>query len=407
MKNPAIGSIINGYTIGDNLHVGGMANGYVAKSPTGQKVFFKAYKSPSVAIGWFKKYVAYQKTLSERVKQPSLRRFCVQLLDAFVFKYGSDTFYQVYEFIEGGHDMGTLLEKIQKRPKEVSWEQRTIMARVLMAGIHNLHEQKIVHGDLKPANLQMLIDPSITAGYQLKLIDMDFSLLSDKVAPWHGVAPYVGTPRYFSPEHLRGETPVTASDIFTCGIILYELLGGGHPYATDDDAEYKTKVENYKVTLPKLLGTITDDRGTRNLAETLHKCLSPDATKRPTAQEVNNALNGKMVPPPKAPPEITVNSQQIKLVDNAGATLSLNLTGRIGRQLLRRFGEHSQFAADHQFTLEKRDAGWILIPQVDSPNHTMYNNEVASKPIKLKSGDTIAIGGRKSGKIILPLKVEL
>jgi hypothetical protein len=46
--------IVNGYEIIELLNTGGMANAYVAKSPEGRKVFFKQYKSPSVAINWFK-----------------------------------------------------------------------------------------------------------------------------------------------------------------------------------------------------------------------------------------------------------------------------------------------------------------------------------------------------------------
>ena len=71
-----------------------------------------------------------------------------------------------------------------------------------MAGIAALHESKIVHADLKPANAYLIEDPTIGSGYQLKLIDMDFSLLADRRAPWHGYQGYVGTDNYRSPEHL-------------------------------------------------------------------------------------------------------------------------------------------------------------------------------------------------------------
>jgi serine/threonine protein kinase len=52
---------------------------------------------------------------------------------------------------------------------------------------------------------------------------MDFSLLSDQRAPWHGHQGYVGTDNYRSPEHMtRGRLPGLASDVFTCGLMLYE-----------------------------------------------------------------------------------------------------------------------------------------------------------------------------------------
>ena len=71
-----------------------------------------------------------------------------------------------------------------------------------MAGIAALHESKIVHADLKPANALLIKDPSLSAGYELKLIDMDFSLLADRKAPWHGYQSYIGTDNYRSPEHI-------------------------------------------------------------------------------------------------------------------------------------------------------------------------------------------------------------
>ena len=103
----------------------------------------------------------------------------------------------------------------------------------------------------------LIKDPSIGAGYQLKLIDMDFSLLADRRAPWHGYQGYVGTDNYRSPEHLtRGAVPVLASDVFTCGLILYELLAGVHPYWQEDQAEYAKRVRAYAAKPPALLGVM-------------------------------------------------------------------------------------------------------------------------------------------------------
>ena len=65
------------------------------------------------------------------------------------------------------------------------WARHVTWAKVFMSGIAALHESKIVHADLKPANAYLIKDPTIGAGYQLKLIDMDFSLLADRRAPWH------------------------------------------------------------------------------------------------------------------------------------------------------------------------------------------------------------------------------
>ena len=413
------GDNIKSYLITKHLNTGAMANAFAAQAPDGRKVFLKQYKSPSVAVKWFADYVNYQKELNRRVREPALRRFCVHQLDSFVFKFGIDTFFQVYEFVEGGHDLETILEKIRKNPSSLNWHQRTIIAKVMMAGIHQLHEQQIAHCDLKPQNLQMLVDSSIEAGYQLKLIDMDFSVLSDRKAPWHGHAPYVGTPRYFSPEHLMGETPGRRSDIFTCGIILHELLGAGHPYPADDDVAYFDKVKDYKAQPPKLIGALPDPEATVYLANIIHRCLSPDKNTRPTAKEVNLALNGKKdsaAPPVKPPPPPkpfealptpipTSTLTTVKLSNSMGMALTFNVTTSVGKQLLRQFGEEAKFADDLQFTLDRRGSEWWLVPQSGTTNYTMINGTPALTPIQLRPNDKIEIGSRASGRTILPLTV--
>lgn len=396
------GDEINGYKLTQHLNTGAMANAFAAKAPGGRKVFFKQYKSPAVAVTWFEPYVTYQGELNRRVAQPALKRFCVNQLDSFVHTVGVPTFFQAYEFVEGGHDLESILKTIRKNPTALTWNQKLILAKVMMAGIHHLHESHIVHCDLKPANLQMFVDASIEAGYQLKLIDMDFSVLSDRKAPWHGLAAYVGTPRYFSPEHLRGETPRRASDVFTCGTILYELLCGFHPFPADDDEDYFQKVKADSPPNATLGGILDSKAATEYLAQVLRRCVSGDPDKRPTAKEVSLALNGRLG---DATAVLTrVGPAHLKL---GAAVLTLNITTAIGRDLLQRFGNEARFADPHQFTLENRESEWWLIPQNPTTNHTLYNGTPTTAPTRVDSGGVIAIGGRASGKAVLPLTIDI
>ena len=76
---------------------------------------------------------------------------------------------------------------------------------------------------------------------------------------------YFGTPGYMSPEH--GKVPVPVSDVFTLGIILYQLLGPGHPYPYDDNDKIVAAYKAYTVAKPKLAGMpsapATADRSAR------------------------------------------------------------------------------------------------------------------------------------------------
>ena len=231
---------------------------------------------------WYPDYVAYQKELKRRVDgDPILKEFCYAM--------------QVFGWVNS-NDLAEILDRV-KPGRRPDFDQRVILAKRLMGGMTALHAAKIVHADLKPENLLLIEDPSIRSGYKLKLIDMDYSVLSDKTAPWDDDpnTEYVGTPNYFSPEHLRGEAPVEASDVFTCSLILHELLGAGHPYESEDDDEYRDKALNHRAPKPRLGGVIKAGGNdiTDMVAEYLHACLHPDPAQRPSAKKLCDALNGR------------------------------------------------------------------------------------------------------------------
>ncbi|MBW3654578.1 MAG: hypothetical protein KY444_00605, partial [Gemmatimonadetes bacterium] len=230
-KKLKVGDAINGYQIDKVFGPGAMAISYAARKSSGQRVFFKQYKSPSVTVEWYRDYVRYQKELNRRIAESPARNFCVRAIDAFEAVWGGRTYFQVFELVENGADLGGIFEREAEANgghtlavpfKDARlWEQHVIWAKVLMSGINTLHAAEIAHADLKPDNAFLIEDPSIAAGFQLKLIDLDFSVLTDQTAPWHGRQGYVGTDNYRSPEHFTaGATPGAASDVFTCGLIL-------------------------------------------------------------------------------------------------------------------------------------------------------------------------------------------
>jgi eukaryotic-like serine/threonine-protein kinase len=249
-KKLKVGDTVRGYRIVKIFGPGMMAISYAAKGPAGEKVFFKQYKSPAPTVVWYPAFVAYQKELAARVRRGKAAHFAVRQLAAFEERWGGRCYFQAYEFVENGGDLQSALDREREQHQRTKsaparepavWARHVTWAKVLTAAVAALHESNVVHADLKPANAYLIEDSTIGAGYQLKLIDMDFSLLTDQRAPWHGFQAYVGTDNYRSPEHLtRGAVPSTASDVFTCGLMLYELLAGQHPYFCDEQAEYAT-----------------------------------------------------------------------------------------------------------------------------------------------------------------------
>jgi len=305
-KKLKVGDEINGYRITHVFGPGAMAISYAAESQSGQRVFFKQYKSPAVTVDWYRDYVRYQKELNRRIEESPARNFCVRAIDAFEAVWGGRNYFQVFELVENGADLGGIFEREAAEngghalpipfPARL-WDQHVIWAKVLMSGINTLHAVKIAHVDLKPDNAFLIEDPSIAAGFQLKLIDVDFSVLTDQQAPWHGRQGYVGSDNYRSPEHFTaGATPGAASDVFTCGLILYQLLAGRHPYWSEDQGEYARKALAHAAPRPVLGGTMPAPASNDAVADVIHRCLAPRAEDRPTAAEVRDVLTGRLHP---------------------------------------------------------------------------------------------------------------
>jgi serine/threonine protein kinase len=416
-----------------------MAISYAAENRARQKVFFKQYKSPAPTVVWYEDFVRYQKELSRRVLNGKAAHYAVHQLDAFEALWGGPCYFQAFEFVENGADLQQILdqEREQHRKSKIApakdpgvWARHTTWAKVLVGAVAALHESRIVHADLKPANAYLIQDRSITSGYQLKLIDMDFSLLSDHRAPWHGFQGYVGTENYRSPEHLtRGAVPTTASDVFTCGLILGELLTGNHPYWSEDPGEYARKVQSHAAEPLPLLGMMPGPADNREVSAALHRALSPDPARRPTATELQGVLTGRVgrsavgrVPDttPRAPqprrgstgaePATSgpiISAERIELAGPEGRSLTIGVRTELGKTLLQPFGADSAYWDARQCVLERDTRRqWVVTPIPGTTNETLINGETVVGPRPLRQGDRLAVGRQERGVAKLTLVVS-
>ncbi|WP_375429532.1 protein kinase [uncultured Sphingomonas sp.] len=446
-KKLKVGDRIRGYRITKVFGPGMMAISYGAVGPDGRKVFFKQYKSPAPTVVWYKDFVAYQRELSARVVRGKADNFAVAQIDAFEEVWGGPCYFQAYQFVENGADLQQVLDKERdshrltgKAPTSdpAIWARHVTWAKVLVAGVAALHEVKIVHADLKPANAYLIEDPTIAAEFQLKLIDMDFSVLADLRPPWHGHQGHVGTDNYRSPEHLtRGSVPVLASDVFTCGLILHELLTGRHPYWSEDQADYARSVQGYKASPPALLGPMPWPADNADVSSTLHRCLSRDPAKRPTAAELRAVLSGrdrgpsvkapaasmpavkppvpaKPAPRPAAPATAPVAtpvraplaSAALRLTGPDGKVLSIRVRTELGKALVRQFGPEADYWDERQCVVERAaDGRWTLTGAGVTTNQTLVNGRALTSVRVLSQGDRIAVGNEAKGLAKLPLTV--
>ncbi|PYQ57571.1 MAG: hypothetical protein DMF58_17995 [Acidobacteria bacterium] len=149
----------------------------------------------------------------------------------------------IYEL--GTHDgspfiVSELLEGLTLRSRLAAGaisERRAVEYAIEIAnGLAAAHAKGILHGDLKPENI------FITSDERVKILDFGLAKLTQvefDEQTLHKTAPGVvaGTPAYMSPEQVRGEAVDVRSDVFALGTILYEMLGGRHPFRAASSAE--------------------------------------------------------------------------------------------------------------------------------------------------------------------------
>lgn len=266
---------------------------------TGEKVFLKKYNDPGPKCRWYKDFLSYQKKIYEQFSKSEESAKLVA--KAKFFLEPNKRYWQEIEYIDNSKNLREYLES-----RETTWEQRMTFAKVFMYAMKILHEDvRLVHADLKPENV-LLVPSNDGKSYQIKLIDFDRPILLDEeIIPWEKDAGFLGTPGYFSPEHLKGIRPITKSDIFTCGLILYELLSkNGKPFASD--YQYIDELEGVNTPEPELYDTFGNEQKDRDICRVLHDMLNLDPERRPTASEVHKCLIKSVSGKKNKPKDITI-----------------------------------------------------------------------------------------------------
>jgi serine/threonine-protein kinase len=148
------------------------------------------------------------------------------------------TFYMVWEYIDGV----TLQNRLTQGP--VALDQTIEIALQVLAGLEAIHEQGIVHRDLSPDNI--MIRKTSSGGLQAKIIDLGIAKrLTAESLQMTGTGIFLGKLKYGSPEQagsLRsGQTIDARSDIYSFGVVLYEMLMGKAPFEAETPREYLGK----------------------------------------------------------------------------------------------------------------------------------------------------------------------
>ena len=215
-------TILGRYEIQRQLGEGGMGRVYLAKqTDLGRQVVVKVMHDHIAADEKFRERFQRETLLMARFHHP----YAVTLYDASL--NAADGSCIVMEYVKGGN-LEALLEKVKKMTAPRVVRIICQLCEVLQAA----HDEGIIHRDLKPANL-MVVDPD-TPKERIKVMDFGLAKLIDSTESRRvtdtSVDFAVGTPAYICPEQVRGETMDSRGDLYSVGVMAFELLSGRVPF---------------------------------------------------------------------------------------------------------------------------------------------------------------------------------
>lgn len=179
------------------------------------------------------------------------------------------------EYVDG-EDLASLIRRIGR----LSPDKATEIARQICAGLAAAHERGVVHRDLKPANVML------DGAGKVRLTDFGLAAIAANI---QGAEVRAGTPAYMAPEQLAGKEVTIKSDLYSLGLVLYEILTGKRAFEAATLPELLKLREAGALTNPSTLVKDLDPL----LERVILRCLSTDPAQRPaSALQVAAALPG-------------------------------------------------------------------------------------------------------------------
>ena len=210
-------------------------------------------------------------------------------------------FYIAMEFIEG-----TTLHEVLTEQRVLATDEAVRLTRQICRGLDYAHSNGIVHRDIKPANIM------ITANGTVKIMDFGIAKSGGQVT---NTGQVLGTPNYMSPEQVKGRPLDGRSDLFSLGVILYEMMTGEKPFVGQNVTTIIYKIVNETPITPRDLDVTVHPGLNAIVTKALAK--APDDRYQTGADLVRDLENYKLagaartgltaaIGPASAPPEKTV-----------------------------------------------------------------------------------------------------
>lgn len=260
----------NRYQIEETLGKGGMAVVYRAQDLTLERtVAIKVLRQDYSEDPAFREHFRQEAKAAANLTHPNI----VTVHD---FGFDDERLFIIMEYVPG-EDLKQLLEERVR----VSVERSLTLMEQACAGVGYAHRAGLVHCDIKPQNLL------ITPDNRLKVVDFGIARALASITPGEKAEIVWGSPHYFSPEQAAGMAPSPASDVYSLGVIMYEMLTGQLPFTAPTSTEL---ARMHREELPQAPRELNPAIPTE-LEQTLFKVLSKEpAARYRTADQFGRVL---------------------------------------------------------------------------------------------------------------------
>ena len=293
------------YQILDQLGQGGMATVFRARDVNLQRdVAIKVLRDTLIHEPGFRERFLREARSAANLSHPNI-------VTVYDFGQDADQLFLVMEYVPG-----TDLKSLLRRQGQLSINQAVEIMIKICLGVGYAHRAGLIHCDLKPHNIL------VTDDLQVKITDFGIARALAAIDPDEHSEIVWGSPLYFAPEQAAGGAPAPASDVYSLGVILFEMLTGELPFTASDAATLASMHLNQNPPSPSKLNPAIPASLEKIVLKVLAK--EPSARYR-TADQFGRILRRFATPEPATDHELAFIESEPDLPDAHTQALDLPL----------------------------------------------------------------------------------
>src|SRR5690606_20105598 len=215
-----IGKTLGGrYLIQDLLGQGGMSAVYKAMDQNLNRIVAVKLIHPHLSVD-----PEFVRRFEEEARAVAQLRH-PNIIQVFDFDHDEDVYYIVFEFVPG-ETLQDRLKRLHENGRRMDIDKTISIGANLADALDYAHSRSLIHRDVKPANVMLNVNN--------EPVLMDFGIVKIMGGTQHtATGAVMGTARYMSPEQIKGERIDERTDLYSLGVVLFEMAGGRAPFEAD------------------------------------------------------------------------------------------------------------------------------------------------------------------------------